>query len=150
MTQPVVSRKNGVLASIIACSACVSPILITTETMKSSSVQKINISIFWITRGTLSASISQVTLFPDFSIWHKSSTGHIRTICLRHITGGSKPEVIVGTSEGDVRAYNANGKLRWSMHLDDNIVDAQTGFIARRQQEEIIICSSDHHVYILS
>lgn len=83
-------------------------------------------------------------------LWHKSSTGHIRTICFRHIPGGSKREVIVGTSAGDVRAYNANGKLRWSTHLDDHIVDVQTGFIAHQQQEEIVICSSDHHVYILS
>jgi outer membrane protein assembly factor BamB len=83
-------------------------------------------------------------------LWHKGLTGHIRTICFRHISGGSKREVIVGTSEGDVRAYNAKGKLRWSTYLDDHIVDVQTGFIAHQQQEEIVICSSDHHIYILS
>ena len=83
-------------------------------------------------------------------LWHKGSTGHIRTICFRHITSGAKREVIVGTSTGDVRAYNANGTLRWSTHLDEHIVDVQTGFIAHQKQEEIVICSSDHHVYVLN
>ncbi len=83
-------------------------------------------------------------------LWHKSSTGHIRTICLRDVAGGSKREVILGTSEGDVRAYNTIGKLRWSTHLDDFIVDVQTGFIAQKQHQEIVICSSGRHIYILS
>ena len=80
-------------------------------------------------------------------LWHKSSTGHIRTICLRHI--GTRREVIIGTSEGDVRAYNASGTLRWSEHPADHIVDVQTGFISHHPQEEIVICSSDQHVYIM-
>ncbi len=83
-------------------------------------------------------------------LWQRSSTGYIRTICLRNVAGGSKREVIIGTSEGDVRAYSAIGKLRWSTHLGDFIVDVQTGFIAQKQHQEIVICSSDRHIYILS
>lgn len=83
-------------------------------------------------------------------LWHKSSTGHIRTICFRNVAGGAKREVIIGTSEGDIRDYNAIGKLRWSDHLDDFIVDVQTGFIAQKQHQEIVICSSDRHIYVLS
>src|SRR5437588_9243460 len=82
-------------------------------------------------------------------LWHKDTSGHICTACIRHIASHPRQEVIVGTIEGDVQAYNTNGRQLWSTQLDGHIVDVQTGFIDRHKQEEIVVCSSDHHVYIL-
>lgn len=81
--------------------------------------------------------------------WHKNTIGHIRTVCLRHTAGEPRREIIVGTSEGNIHAYHVNGRRLWHNSLKDNIVDVQTGFIDQHKQEEIVICSSDHHVYIL-
>jgi outer membrane protein assembly factor BamB/archaellum biogenesis ATPase FlaH len=81
--------------------------------------------------------------------WYKNTIGHIRTVCLRHSTGEPKREIIVGTSEGNIHAFHVNGRGLWLNSLEDNIVDVQTGFIDQHKQEEIVICSSDHHVYIL-
>ncbi len=81
--------------------------------------------------------------------WQKNTIGHIRTVCLRHTAGEPKREIIVGTSEGNIHAYHVNGRSLWHTSLEDNIVDVQTGFIDHHRQEEIVICSSDHHVYIL-
>ncbi len=83
------------------------------------------------------------------SHWNRNAIGHIRTVCFRQVSGDLKQEIIVGTIEGNVMALNASGRNLWSTHLDDRIVDVQTGFIDHHRQEEIVICSSDHHVYIL-
>jgi len=83
-------------------------------------------------------------------IWQKGKIGHIRTVCFRHITSDPNREVIVGTSEGNVLAYHSTGKDLWSTHLKEHIVDVQTGYVDHNKQEEIVICSSDHRVYILA
>jgi outer membrane protein assembly factor BamB len=83
-------------------------------------------------------------------ILHKDSIGHIRTVCFRHIANDHKQEIIVVNTDGDVRAFNASGRYLWSAQLDDHILDVQTGFIDHHRQEEIVACSSDRHVYILS
>lgn len=82
-------------------------------------------------------------------LWQRE-IAYIRTVCLRHILGEPTQEIIVGTSIGDIVAYNGSGRRTQIIALHDHIVDVQTGFIDRRRQEEIIICSSDHHVYIVS
>lgn len=82
-------------------------------------------------------------------LWQKD-VKYIRTVCLRRIIGESTLEIIVGTSTGDIFAFSGSGRRIWSTSLHDHIVDVQTGFIDRRRQEEIVICSSDHHVYIVS
>lgn len=82
-------------------------------------------------------------------LWQRE-IGYIRTVCLRHIIGEPTQEIIVGTSTGNIFAFNDTGRRIWSTALHDHIVDVQTGFIDRRRQEEIVICSSDHHVYIVS
>ena len=75
---------------------------------------------------------------------------YIRTVCFRHIIGEPTLEIIVGTSTGYIYAFNESGRRIWSTALHDHIVDVQTGFIDRRRQEEIVICSSDHHIYVVS
>jgi outer membrane protein assembly factor BamB len=82
-------------------------------------------------------------------LWYKEKIGHIRTISFRHKLGISRREIIVGTSDGHVLAYNPTGSRQWFTQLEDPIIDVQTGFIERNVQEEIVICSSDHHVYVL-
>ena len=81
--------------------------------------------------------------------WSRDNIGHIRTVSLRHIAGKTRREIIVGTSDGDVLAYNPGGSRLWSTRLEDRIIDVQTGFVEHNPLEEIVICSSDHHVYIL-
>lgn len=82
-------------------------------------------------------------------VWRKEAPEHIRTVCLRHTASKPKREIIVVTFGGQVSAFQANGQLLWSKDLKDRIVDVQTGFIERNKQEEIVICSSNQHVYIL-
>src|SRR6266568_3808778 len=81
---------------------------------------------------------------------HKDDIGHIRRVCFRHVVGDPKCEIMVSNTEGKVQAFNDSGQCTWSVHLDDHIVDMQTGFIDHHEQEEIVVCSSDHRVYILS
>ena len=83
-------------------------------------------------------------------LWYKNSIGSLRAVCFRHVSGDPKREVIVGTSEGDVHAYNTNAKHLWSININDRIVDMQTGYIDRHSQEEIVICSADRQVNIVS
>ena len=82
-------------------------------------------------------------------LWSREKIGHIRTISFRHIAGITRREIIVGTGDGEVLAYNPGGNRQWASHLEDPIVDVQTGFLEHNPKEEIVICSSDHHVYIL-
>src|SRR5260370_18132734 len=82
-------------------------------------------------------------------LWHRDIIGHVCTVCIRHIASDSKCEVIVGNTKGLIQAFNANGRSLGSTHLGSHVVDLQTGFIDRHKQEEIVVCSSDHHVYIL-
>lgn len=81
---------------------------------------------------------------------HKADVGHIRKVGFRHIAGDPKGEIIVSTSEGKVQAYNESGQRKWSVNLDDHIVDMKTGYYDQREQEEIVVCSSDNGMYILS
>jgi len=82
--------------------------------------------------------------------WYKDRIGYIRNVCLRHVVGDPKCEIIVGTTEGDILAFHFSGKRLWSAQLADRIVDVQTGFIDHHRLEEIVVCSSDHNVYVLS
>ncbi len=82
-------------------------------------------------------------------VWQKETLGHVRTLCLRHTANETKQEIIVGTLD-NIYAYTSSGRRMWSSFLNDYIVDVQTGFIDHHRQEEIVICSSDQHIYILT
>jgi outer membrane protein assembly factor BamB len=83
-------------------------------------------------------------------LWQKDTIGRIRTLCLRYIASETNREIIAGTFDGGIHAFNASGRRAWSILLNDHIMDVQTGFIDHHKQEEVVICSSDHHVYVLS
>jgi outer membrane protein assembly factor BamB len=83
-------------------------------------------------------------------LWSRDDIGHIRTLSLRKIKNDPTQEIIIGNTEGRVQAFKANRKLLWSKRFDNRIIDIQTGYINRSKQEDIVLCSSDRHVYILS
>lgn len=107
----------------------------------------------WMNAGNyLEALITLLKLDRQYiqQCWSKDSIGHIRSICFRHISGEARREIIVGASEGNMMAFNSVGRRLWTIPLHDRIVDVQTGFIDHNRQEEIVICSSEYQVYILS
>ncbi len=82
-------------------------------------------------------------------LWRKDIK-YIRIVCPRHIIGTPTQEIIVGTAAGEIFSFHDSGRRNWSKSIGEYILDIQTGFIDHHRQEEIIICSSQHHVYILS
>lgn len=82
-------------------------------------------------------------------VWHRNDIEYIRTICFRHTSKKMGREIIIGTANGSIYAFYAHGRKAWLTHLNDHIVDVQTGFIDHHKKEEIVICSSDHNLYIL-
>ncbi len=83
-------------------------------------------------------------------LWRKDTIGHIRTISFRHINTEQKREIIISTADGIIHAFNATSRRPWFTPLNDHIVDVQTGFTNHHKQEEIVTCSTDDRVYILS
>lgn len=83
-------------------------------------------------------------------LWSKDSIRRIRTLSFRRLGTEQKREIIVGTADGNIHALNATGRHPWITSLNDHIVDMQTGFINHHRQEEIVTCSTDDRVYILS
>jgi outer membrane protein assembly factor BamB len=83
-------------------------------------------------------------------LWRKDDYGHIRSLCFGDISGDSRREVIVGTSEGTLHAFTNGGRLLWTKPLGEEILSVQTGYMDRGRWEEIVVCSSDHHIYIVS
>jgi hypothetical protein len=69
---------------------------------------------------------------------------------VRHNTHEPRQEVIIGTATGIIRAFNNVGRLVWTIPLDAPIVDLQAGFVDSRKREEIVICSSNHSVYVVN
>lgn len=82
--------------------------------------------------------------------WSRDDVGHIRSVSLRQLKDDPMREIITGTAEGYVQAFKADREPLWSKQIEGRIVEMQTGYFERSKQEEIVVCSSDHHVYILS
>ncbi|TMC18849.1 MAG: hypothetical protein E6J34_16170 [Chloroflexi bacterium] len=83
-------------------------------------------------------------------LWSKEKVGHIRTLYLGDIAGDPKREVIIGNTEGRLQAFNHTGKTLWTLQLGGQILELQTGYLNRGRWQEILACSSDHHVYVIS
>lgn len=83
-------------------------------------------------------------------LWHKEQLGHIRTLCLGDVVGDSKREIIVGVTEGTISVISASGRLLWVYPLGEPLLVVQTGYIHHERWEEIIACSMDHHISIIS
>ena len=82
--------------------------------------------------------------------WRKKTKGHVRSISFRQAFNDSHREIVTGTSEGDVLIYNTAGQLKWQEHISERILEVQTGFIDQNKKEEIVICSTDSHLAIIS
>ena len=83
-------------------------------------------------------------------LWRKDDYGHIRSLCFGDISGDSRREVILGTSEGSLHAFANNGRSLWMRELGEEILSVQTGYIDRRHWKDIVVCSSDHSISIIS
>lgn len=83
-------------------------------------------------------------------LWRRSDCGHIRSICFGDISGDARREVIWGTGEGDLYASTNIGRMLWKLPLGEEILSVQAGYVNRGRWEEAVVCSSDHHLYIVS
>ncbi|HZO71728.1 MAG TPA: PQQ-binding-like beta-propeller repeat protein [Ktedonobacteraceae bacterium] len=83
-------------------------------------------------------------------LWHKESIGHVRTLCIGDISGDSKLEILIGTDRGDIQAYTSYGKLLWSRVFGSQILATQAGYINHGKWADILVCSTDHHIHMLS
>jgi outer membrane protein assembly factor BamB len=83
-------------------------------------------------------------------LWRRSDCGHIRSLCFGDISGDSRREVIWGTGEGDLYAFTNVGRMLWKLPLGEEILSVQAGYVSRGRWEEVVVCSSDHHLYIVN
>jgi outer membrane protein assembly factor BamB len=82
--------------------------------------------------------------------WYKDKIGHIRALYLGDISGDPQREIVIGTAEGLVQAFNTTGKSLWNLQLGGQILALQTGYLDHRKWQDILACSSDHHIYVIS
>jgi outer membrane protein assembly factor BamB len=82
--------------------------------------------------------------------WCKDKPGHIRALYLGDISGDQQREVVIGSAEGLVQAFSAAGKNLWQLRLTGQILALQTGYLDHRKWQDILACSSDHHIYVIS
>lgn len=83
-------------------------------------------------------------------LWRKDDYGHIRSLSFGNISGDSRREVVLGTSEGTLHAFTNSGRSLWTQELGEEILSVQTGYINRGRWEDIVVCSSDHSISIVS
>jgi outer membrane protein assembly factor BamB len=83
-------------------------------------------------------------------LWCQEKVGHIRALYQGDIVGDSRREVIIGTREGFVRAFDSSGKSLWSRRTGGAVVALQTGYLEGRRWQDILVCSSDHHIYTIN
>lgn len=73
---------------------------------------------------------------------------NIRSLCVGRTNKG-KRRVVVGTNDGDVRVFTVKGRCIGTVSIGERILDVQTGYIDQNQLERIIVCTSNHKVYIV-
>lgn len=83
-------------------------------------------------------------------LWHRDDMEYIRTVCFRNTTKQLGREIVIGTADGHLSAFYASGRRAWSKPLEDHITDVQSGFFEHHSpKEDILICSTDHTLYLL-
>lgn len=82
-------------------------------------------------------------------LWPRDKIRYVRALQLGDIMGDKKREVIVGTANGTMFAFSHAGKQLWSLALGERILDIQAGYLDRGKWEELAVCSTDHHIYII-
>ena len=83
-------------------------------------------------------------------LWRKNDYGHIRSLCFGDISGDSRRKVILGTSEGTLHAFTNSGRSLWVQEPGEEILSVQAGYIDRRYWEDLVVCSSDRSISIVS
>jgi outer membrane protein assembly factor BamB len=82
--------------------------------------------------------------------WSKEMPGHVRALYLGDISGDPKLEVVIGTADGTIQAFNTIGRELWHLSLGGQILALQTGYLDQGRWQETLACSSDHHIYVIS
>jgi outer membrane protein assembly factor BamB len=83
-------------------------------------------------------------------IWRVGDMGLISTVGLGNICSDTRIEVIVGTHEGQIYAFNWAGTKLWPRRLGGRITAVQTAYIDRDRYTRIIACSTDNTLYVIS
>jgi outer membrane protein assembly factor BamB len=85
-------------------------------------------------------------------LWRKErrdNQGMIRSLCFGHMSNG-KRNIVVGTNEGDIRIYNTGGRRIRTISIGERVLDVQTGYIERGREDIVVLCASNHTVYLVS
>jgi outer membrane protein assembly factor BamB len=82
--------------------------------------------------------------------WRKDISGHVRALYLGDISGDPRLEVVIGTADGTIQAFNTQGRELWHLSLGGQILALQTGYLDQGKWQEILACSSDHRLYVIS
>lgn len=82
--------------------------------------------------------------------WRRDIGGHVRALYLGDISGDPRLEVVIGTADGTIQAFNTQGRELWHLSLGGQILALQTGYLDQGKWQEILACSSDHHLYVIS
>lgn len=74
---------------------------------------------------------------------------NIRSFCISHLNA-TKRSIVVGTNDGDVHIFSGKGRHLKKINVGERILDIQPGYIDQGKSEQIIVCTSDHKIYVLS
>jgi outer membrane protein assembly factor BamB len=86
-----------------------------------------------------------------YQLWSRN-VGYIRAIELGQVVDDEREEILVGTSEGAVKALDTEGNLLWQWTDpagSARIRSLQVGDVNHDNQAEVIVCSAGGQVYIL-
>ncbi len=83
-------------------------------------------------------------------LWRKENIEHVRALYFGDIAGDQRREIVLGTIAGSIQALNAAGRSLWSFRLPGQILAVQTGYVDHSRWQEILACSSDHRIYVMS
>ncbi len=73
---------------------------------------------------------------------------NIRSLCIGRTNRG-KRSIVVGTNDGDVYIFTVKGRCIRTVSIGERILDVQTGYIDPDLLEHIIVCTSNHKVFIV-
>jgi hypothetical protein len=78
-------------------------------------------------------------------LWQRETGYESRMLCFGNILGN----LIAGTADGMLRAYDSDGHDLWSRQLPGQILSAQVGRIQGPGLEDILVCSTDRQIYLI-
>jgi outer membrane protein assembly factor BamB len=82
--------------------------------------------------------------------WENNQLGYRRVLCLADITGDTRQEVVVGSPEHGLLAFNHKGRLLWSETIPQKqIIDVQSGHITQGHGEDLAFISSSGSFWLM-